>query len=288
MTTIVKRFNVEKAIGGGTISHRWNLIQDISNVPQSGSFTEFNKHFSDNPHRKFALRDANRLLTQWGFTGWIPVIDDKGNWDLKNAFNKSRGKYNFISNVGLDFAKLLGLVELSKTSKKFSDIFDECQKTIQHIRCHIYEDRWKKHAFNCLSGKGMDARSNGDYQAIIVDLFRLLCFDFLVRKRTLDYEEICIISNVVQDPSKYGVNDLITFREMVDLYSDEWKQKRLKIKIPDNWEPKNSYHFHEFLGYKQTYGIKIFSAVEGTYKGGFRYNGAEDCFTELQQRLEEY
>ena len=43
-------------------------------------------------------------------------------------------------------------------------------------------------------------RTKYDEQAILTDLFRLLCFDFLVRKGTLSSEEICIISNVVQEP----------------------------------------------------------------------------------------
>ena len=104
------------------------------------------------------------------------------------------------------FANLLELTELAENQPKFSDVFDLCQHTVQKIRCHVYEERWENTLLDGSRAHHSPFRTKYDEQAILTDLFRLLCFDFLVRKGTLSREEICVISNVVQEPVRYGVS----------------------------------------------------------------------------------
>ena len=282
MATTPRSMPAAKAIGKGTVSNRWNLIIEIAKKPYAASLEQFHQRFHVTEIRE--LRNATRLLTQWTFDGWTPVIKGDKQWNYKKSFEQNRHQ-PLISEAGMRFANLLELTELAENQPKFSDVFDLCQHTVQKIRCHVYEERWEKYASGWLSGSPLPFRTKYDEQAILTDLFRLLCFDFLVRKGTLSSEEICIISNVVQEPVRYGVSDLDTFRRKVDLESQEIQAGRLVVTMDGNWTRTNSYHFHEFVSYKETYGIKIFSTVEGDFKTGFQYNKAQDCFTELLQRL---
>jgi hypothetical protein len=284
MATTPRSMPVTEAIGRGTIASRWNLIKEIVEIPPAASFENFSQQFKEDTKLR-GHRNANRLLTQWTFNGWTPVLTGQA-WDFKKSFIQNKHA-SFVSEAGLRFAALVQMIELSKTSPKFSDIFDECKRTVQKIRCYIYEERWRKYGPKWLSNQNINFQTHDDKQAFLIDLFRLMCFDFVVRRNSLTQEDICVISNAIQDPANYGINNLATFRTYVDSQSDDIRAGNLNVSIDEMWELGNSYHFYEFHPYKETYGIKLFSTVEGNFKHGFRFNGRQDCFTELLQRLEE-
>lgn len=284
---------VHKALAKGTITYRWLLFKEIAEMPASGSLSELKQNFEETSIK--AIRNSIPLLEQWGFLGWQKSYNTSGKIDYKKTFDKNNGKRDLLSPTGLRFAKIIELIEYSKTSNKFTGIYEECVQAVRKIRMLIYKNRWENHGLEVLSGQEMTV----DYievNAIRSDIFRLLCFDSLVRNKSLTMDQIYLISSVVDDPSRHGVKDLMTFRTWIDERSNEIETGRYIVVDPDraNWEIGTKYHLLEFQEYKQvingkkeTKGIQMFSTVEGDSKVGFQYLGAEDCFTELQGKLEE-
>lgn len=268
----------------GTVTHRWNLIQEIAKIPSAASYKDYAEQFKSTKSKD--LRNANRLLIQWMFNGWMPHKDNSGEWDYKNSFIQNQ-HVSLVTEAGMRFAALIELIEFSKTSPKFLEIFDESKQCVQKIRCHLYEERWRKYGLEWLSNTPIKFQTSIDEKAFLGDLFRLMCFDFVVRRKSLLPEEICVISNIIQEPARYGITDLATFRNHVDSESDDIRKGVLSVTLGLNWHLSASYHFQEFCNYEETFGIKLFSTVEGDLNKGFVYDGGQDCFTELLQRLEE-
>jgi len=293
MTKAPVVFPVHKALTKGTHTYRWLLFKEIAEMPASGSYDEMERNFKETSFN--AIRNSIPLLDLWGFVGWQKFYNASGKIDYKKTFEENNGKRDLLSPTGLRFTKIIELIEYSKTSNKFARIYKECVQTVRKIRMLIYKNRWENHGLEVLSGQEM-AVNDKEGNAIRSDIFRLLCFDSLVRNKALTMDQIYLISSVVDDPSRHSVKDLITFRTWIDERSNELETGHLILDDDGraNWESGTQYHLFEFEKYqqvinkkKETIGIQMFSTVEGSWKTEYQYLGAEDCFTELQGKLEE-
>ena len=120
----------------------------------------------------------------------------------------------------------------------------------------------------------------------ILDLFRLLCFDAIVRHEKLNKDEIFILWSIFKNLDTHSINDLSSFRTQSGKLIN---QHRAGIISPDygkNHELDMGYHFKEFEEYKETFSVRVFGTIKGNFKGGFTHLKHGELPRQFEQILE--
>lgn len=269
---------------GGSHSHRWALISEIASWHPESNYSKFEK--ITNISTLNEIRNAQRLLDQWGFGGWVPAIKGSGKWDYKASFSNNNGSGNFLSEIGKKFSTVLKILQLANRSEKFSKISDECNRTIRKIRFIIYRQRWLEFGSDFLSGKTINYVSKYHEGAVELDLFRLLCFDGIVRHSSLNKDEIFILWSVFSSLDTFSITDLDSFRSKLDEMIELFREGKLSPSFHKNDVLKMSYHFKEFEEYSETFGIRIFDSISGNFKEGYFHSKNGDFSEQILQVLE--
>ena len=269
---------------GGSHSHRWALISEIASWPSETNYSKFNK--ITNISTLNEIRNAQRLLDQWGFGGWKPAVKGGGKWDYTTSFSNNNGSNNFLSEIGKKFSVIIQILELSNRSDNFSEICKECIRTIRKIRCIIYQQRCINHGKDFLAGNTINFVTKYHESAVKLDLFRLLCFDGIVRHGSLNTDEIFILWSIFDDLDSHSINDLSSFRTEFDNIINQYKARKVSPLYNSNNVLKMSYHFKEFEAYSETFNIQIFDSLAGSIKEGYVYLGGGEFSQQIQKTLE--
>lgn len=242
-------------------AHRWDWFPELSEekIPPTDDYDHFKQQFDRN------IKDIMPLLTQWEVIGWTPVVKNDGGWRYEAAFNYNNGSFKLFSEFGKKFVILVELFEyLTKCDDRYSAVKEETLQSIRKIRYSILRFRWKKYSEILLKTTNVE-NIKEEFESKIqrtitrIDVFRILCLDYLCRNQHLNQDEIAVIWNEFDNEE----HDLSSFRERVDSICNS------SPIIYDKKDLAWQYTFKEFEEYGETFDQRLIPHISGKLTEGF-------------------
>ena len=236
------------------------MYEWFGDIPPTEDYERFSEHFDRKP------KDIVPLMIHWEALGWNPKVKGNGDWDYKGAFHSNGGSSTFVNEFGQKFALLVRILEISQKNDTFSEVANEVFSTIQNLRLNILRMRWRKYGTQILQHNPPEFQSKLHKNAVINDIFRVLCLDFLNRHGTMNKSDIIMIWSILCSSS----HTLDEFRKEIDsnigrevVYPNQETQKKYDMGMGRYWAK-------EFEAYRESFGRRLIPNIDGTYNGGFQ------------------
>ena len=243
--------------------HRWDQMYEYAgSIPHTIDYDHFSNHFNSR------IKDVMPLFIQWEILGWMPKTNTNGQWRYKEAFDLNGGSYTLVNDFGQKLSLLVKILEISVKSQIFSEVTREVFTTIQSIRMNILKMRWREFAAEILDSSSPEFLSKLHNSAVDIDIFRILCLDFLSRNGVMNKSDIVMIWSIF---SNRRTSTLEKFRANVDHFCSDHVVEYANDELENKYElAMSSYIFKEFEVFGSTFELRLIPLVEGSYEEGFK------------------